>query len=179
MRFDIETFMEMKLSPNAYLLLYAIVIDDLDLYNHIIKIIIVQTGTEDIAEEILIELQLAGYIKITLGDEFTLRQKALDLRAQINPEPQFDEFWKSYHEYAKKFNSVFRATDKEAAEKYWKKLTKKEKELAFNNYKLFINATCETMGVRYIKKGYTYLRDKSFNDEFSYKEEKSSINKMI
>lgn len=175
MKFSVEEFINMNLSPNAYMLLYAIVIDDKELYNHIIR----QIGLPDISNDILhidilAELQDLGYIKITIGYEFVLRQKALDLRAQINPEPQFDEFWNKYHEITDQ-----KKTDLQAALKYWKKLTKTEKRLAIDNIKPYFYSLPVYSTGRPVKKARTYLDDKNFNDEFSYKEEKSSINKMI
>lgn len=169
MKFTFEEFIEFGLSPTAYIFLYCLVHEEPSAKDNLI-----------FDNWVRLELQDAGYLKLVdESGEIVLRQKLLDLRAQINPEPQFSEFWINYHEYAKKFNPMFRATDKNAAEKHWKKLTKAEKKLAVDNYKLFIDATCASMSVRYIKKARTYLDDKNFNDEFSYKEEKSSINKMI
>ena len=174
MKFSVEEFVSMSLSPNAYLLLYAIVIDDKELYKYIFTRIIIQGGDDDILEKILLELQLAGYLKITSGDEFVLRQKALDLRAQINPEPQFDEFWNKYHDITGQ-----RKSDLQAVLKYWKKLSKVEKKLAIDNIKPYFYSLPVYSTGRPVKKARTYLRDKNYNDEFSYKEEKSSINKMI
>jgi len=176
MKFSIEEFISMSLSPNAYLLLYAIVVDDKELYNYVVKQVeSVEPFSSELHLNILMELQESGYIKLVnhLGDVI-VRQKALDLRAQINPEPQFDEFWNKYHDITEQ-----KKTDLQAALKYWKKLTKTEKRLAIDNIKPYFYSLPVYSSGRPVKKARTYLDDKNFNDEFSYKEEKSSINKMI
>lgn len=69
----------------------------------------------------------------------------------------FELFWEHYHE-----NTGIAKTDKEAAFKYWKKLTIDEMRLAYGmvqDYKRSID------NPKYIKKARTYLRDKNFNDE--------------
>lgn len=162
MKFTFEEFIEFGLSPATYVLLYCLVHDEPDVKNNL-------AYTEWEYEE----LQNAGYIKIQDTD-IILRQKALDLRAQINPEPQFDEFWNKYHEITGQ-----KKTDLQAALKYWKKLTKTEKKLAIDNIKPYFYSLPVYSSGRPVKKARTYLDDKNFNDEFSYKEEKSSINKMI
>jgi hypothetical protein len=175
MKFSIEEFINLNLSPNAYMLLYAIVIDDTELYNHIVRQMAIQGVSNDVLRmDILLELQEFGYIKIHGDGIWIVRQKALDLRAQINPEPQFDEFWNKYHEITDQ-----KKTDLQAALKYWKKLTKTEKRLAIDNIKPYFYSLPVYSTGRPVKKARTYLDDKNFNDEFSYKEEKSSINKMI
>jgi len=70
----------------------------------------------------------------------------------------FELFWNSYHRITEKVK-----TDKEAAEKYWKKLTPTEKELAINNIQRYADSVSEK---QYMKKARTYLSDKNFNDEF-------------
>lgn len=174
MDFTIQEFKELGLSPNEYIILYSLVYEDLELQSYLNTLI-----SSAPFHACLIMLQKAGYIKINEDRSWTPRQKLLSLQTKINPEPEFEEFWKGYHEYAKQFNPSFRATDKTAGEKHWKKLNKAEKNLAFDNYKKFIDSTCTTMSARYIKKAYTFLRDKNFNDEFEIVETKRSLNKMI
>lgn len=164
MKFTFEEFLEFGLSPDAYIFLYCLVHE------------------EPLAESNLmfdnwvrLELQDAGYLKlIDESGEIVLRQKLLDLRAQITPEPQFDEFWNKYHEITGQ-----RKSDLQAALKYWKKLSKVEKKLAIDNIKPYFYSLPVYSTGRPVKKARTYLSDKNYNDEFSYKEEKSSINKMI
>lgn len=163
MKFTFEEFLEFRLSPGAYILLYCLVHEEKDTLDAI-----------NFISWDRLELQEAGYIKIDTFDNIVLRQKTLDLRAQINPEPQFDEFWNKYHEITDQ-----KKTDLQAALKYWKKLTKTEKRLAIDNIKPYFYSLPVYSTGRPVKKARTYLDDKNFNDEFSYKEEKSSINKMI
>jgi hypothetical protein len=73
-------------------------------------------------------------------------------------EDEFNRFWDKYHDITK-----LRATDKEAARGYWKKLTKKERVLALDNIQPFYNSIEDK---RFTKKCRTYLDDKNFNDEF-------------
>lgn len=172
MNFSIENFRESNLSPNAYLLLYSFVLDDLELTKHIHNKI-----GESEYRIAYFELQELGYIKLSAEEIWVPRQKLLSLRNSINPEPQFERFWKGYHEYAKQFYSSFKATDKTPAEKHWKKLTKAEKQLALDNYKLFIDSSSERN--IFLKKARTYLGDKNFNDEFETKKSNKSSTEMI
>lgn len=71
----------------------------------------------------------------------------------------FDYFWDSYHEITKRTK-----TDKEAAQKYWKKLKEPEKEKAVEMIKPYFNSLSDT---KYCKKARTYLADKNFNDEYT------------
>ena len=162
MNFSIENFIESNLSPNAYLLLYSFVIDDLELTKYIHN----KTGGSEYRIAYF-ELQELGYIKISAEEIWIPRQKLLSLRNSINPEPQFEEFWKGYHEYAKKFYPSFKAVNKTPAEKHWKKLTKAEKQLALDNYKLFIDSSSERN--IFLKMARTFLADRNFNDEFEIK----------
>lgn len=70
----------------------------------------------------------------------------------------FEKFFDLYHKI-----SGLPKTDKQAAFKYWKKLTMKEREKAIENIKPYINSISDK---KYIKKARTYLADKNFNDEF-------------
>lgn len=162
MEFSFKEFVESGLSPNAYILLYCLVHDEADIKDNL-------AYTEWEYEE----LQNHGYIKIQETD-IIYRQKLLDLRAQINPEPQFDEFWNKYHDITGQ-----RKSDLQAALKHWKKLSKVEKKLAIDNIKPYFYSLPVYSTGRPVKKARTYLSGKNYNDEFSYKEEKSSINKMI
>lgn len=164
MKFTFEEFLEFGLSPTAYIFLYCLVHEEPSAESNLM-----------FDNWVRLELQDAGYLKLVdESGEIVLRQKLLDLRAQINPEPQFDEFWNKYHEITGQ-----KKTDLQAALKYWKKLTKIEKKLALDNIKPYFYSLPVYSTGRPVKKARTYLDDKNFNDEFSYKEEKSSINKMI
>lgn len=162
MEFSFKEFVESELNPGAYIALYCLVHEE----DSVLETLLV-------SEEDKIQLQSKGYIKLNV-DGVILRQKALDLRAQINPEPQFDEFWNKYHNITGQ-----RKSDLQAALKYWKKLSKVEKKLAIDNIKPYFYSLPVYSTGRPVKKARTYLSDKNYNDEFSYKEEKSSINKMI
>lgn len=166
MKFDIETFIATGLSPTSFMLLYFILNDDKELYDHLVT-------KNDIRKSDFIDLETNGYIKIT-DDGWILRKKSLDLQAQIDIEPQFEEFWSEYHKV-----TGLPKTDLQPALKYWKKLTKTEKKLALEKIKPYFYSLPVYSTGRPIKKARTYLADANYNDEFSYKEEKSSINKMI
>jgi len=78
----------------------------------------------------------------------------------------FKLFWDKYHLITK-----LNKTDKDSAEKYWKKLTNKEKQSALDNIEFYYNSLNNK---KYCKKARTYLSDKNFNDEF-----KNSNNNII
>lgn len=166
MEFTIEEFKQFELSPGAYILLYALVYNDGELMNRIVPI-----------SQHKRELQDKGFVKLDEEENIILRQKTLDLQNKLNPEPLFEEFWKGYHQYAKQFYNNFKATDRDPAEKHWKKLTKAQRQLAIDKYKLFIDASVERN--IFLKKARTYLSDHNFLDEFEVKQTKSSLNKMI
>ena len=67
-------------------------------------------------------------------------------------------FWDSYH-----LITGLNKSDKDAAEKYWKKLTKTDQQKAINNIKSYFDSLNDK---KYCKKARTYLSDKNFNDEF-------------
>lgn len=69
----------------------------------------------------------------------------------------FDEFWIAYHDATKKPKE-----DKEGAKKYWKKLTKEEKQKAID----MIMPYSKTTETKYLKMARRYLENKSFNNEF-------------
>lgn len=70
----------------------------------------------------------------------------------------FEYFWERYHSITKKPK-----TDKDAAIRYWKKLTKTERNSAVAKIELYFNSIEDK---RFVKKCRTYLEDKNFNDEF-------------
>ena len=70
----------------------------------------------------------------------------------------FDGFWESYHDI-----TGLPKTDKDAALKHWKRLTKKERSLALERIKPYFESLSNS---KYCKKARTYLADKNFNDEF-------------
>lgn len=67
-------------------------------------------------------------------------------------------FWNSYHEI-----TGLSKTDYQSALKYWKKMTKIEKEKAIEKIKPYFNSLKDK---KYCKKARTYLADKNYNDEF-------------
>ncbi len=70
----------------------------------------------------------------------------------------FITFWDQYH-----LITGLSKTDKEATEKYWKKLKSDEQQKAIDNIKLYYDSLNDK---KYCKKARTYLADKNFNDEF-------------
>jgi hypothetical protein len=76
----------------------------------------------------------------------------------------FNIFWDSYHSITGIIKS-----DKDAAEKYWKKLKREDQQKAIDNIKLYYNSLPDK---KYCKKARTYLSDKNFNDEFEVTERK-------
>lgn len=72
---------------------------------------------------------------------------------------KFNIFWDRYHLITK-----LGKTDKLPTEKYWKRLSNKEKELAINNIQSYFNSLSNS---KFCKKARTYLGDKSFNDEYN------------
>lgn len=82
-------------------------------------------------------------------------------------ETLFDEFWVSYHLHTQKPKS-----DKEAALKYWMRLSNEETKKAINSIELYVKSLS---ALKYAKKARTYLSDKNFNDEFSVKPTRQSI----
>jgi len=70
----------------------------------------------------------------------------------------FLDFWEQYHIITKK-----NKTDKEAALKYWKRLSEKEKQKAIDNIQDYYNSLNDK---KYCKIARTYLDKKNFNDEF-------------
>jgi len=70
----------------------------------------------------------------------------------------FETFWIAYHSI-----TSMKKTDRNAAEKYWKKLTDQERVKAQENITPYYNSIKDK---KYIKKARTYLNDKNFNDEF-------------
>ena len=70
----------------------------------------------------------------------------------------FIVFWDSFHSITSK-----QKTDKEAAVKYWNKLSETEKGKAIEMITPYFNSLSD---VKYCKKARTYLSDKNFNDEF-------------
>lgn len=67
-------------------------------------------------------------------------------------------FWDEYHKITKLIKS-----DKDAAEKYWKKINKSEQQKAIDNIQLYYDSLNDK---KYCKKARTYLSDKNYNDEF-------------
>ena len=79
----------------------------------------------------------------------------------LKTEEQFSFFWDRYHSATGLIKS-----DKEAALKYWNKMTKSERDKAVEKIQLYSDSVSDK---KYCKKARTYLADKNFNDEFLYK----------
>jgi len=101
--------------------------------------------------------QLSAHKDILLTNNFKLIVESTD-----NTVDEFKLFWDKYHLITK-----LNKSDKESAEKYWKKLTNKEKQSALDNVESYYNSLNDK---KYCKKARTYLSDKNFNDEFKKKE---------
>jgi len=170
MDFTVEEFIKTKVLPTTYLLLYAIIHNDIELESYLIN------QKESKSLNSLDELQSLGYIKINNDMSYTLRKKALLLQSKISPELEFQVFWDKYHTIVTEWNK----TDKDASEKYWKKLTKSEKEKAINNIQPYYDSLPMYSTGKPAKKARTYLADKNFNDVFEQEiVKKRSLNKMI
>lgn len=124
----------------------------------------------DKLDGILNSLQELLYIKYS-EEGIELRKKATDLFPE-NKGIEFEEFWGTYHKITE-----LRATDKEAARNYWRRMTIKEKNKAIKNIEYYFNSLNDPT---YCKKARTYLRDKNYNDEFIQSKTKisGSIHKM-
>jgi hypothetical protein len=76
----------------------------------------------------------------------------------------FEDFWSLYHDKLSK-----RKTDKNSALKYWNKLNGSEQQKAIESIEPYSKTKKESdKEAEYMKKAYTYLRDKTFNDEFDH-----------
>ena len=109
-------------------------------------------------------LQEQMYIKI-IDDQCFPRQKALNLFGITNS-TGFIDFWEKYHKV-----TGMPKTDKTPAEKYWKRLTKKQKQRAYDMIEPYYNSLKD---VRYCKKARTYLGDRNFEDEYVHETASSS-----
>ena len=111
-------------------------------------------------------LQEGGYLKIIAEEEeyrIELRKKALDLfPSTVSKGVEFDAFWDKYHSIVKEW----RKTDRFAAEKVWKRMTIREKQLAFDNIQPYYDSAKIIQGRKVVHKARTYLTNKLYNDEF-------------
>lgn len=73
---------------------------------------------------------------------------------------EFESFWKSYHNI-----TLIPATDKITAHKLWTRLSLREREKAGAKIGRYYFSLSKTT---YCVKALTYLKNKKFNDEFSY-----------
>ena len=87
-----------------------------------------------------------------------------------DPIKAFSLFWDDYHSITGKAK-----TDKEACLKYWNKLKADERLKAHKS----ISAYSKTNDLKYLKKAYTYLRDKNFNDEFKATQPQNAIGNKV
>lgn len=109
------------------------------------------------SDEIVSELEADMYIKV-IDDEIFPRQKAIDLFKAESKTVTFEDFWTAWHEITKQPK-----TDKVAAEKHWRRLKNKEKQLAIRQIENYYKSLSDK---RFCKKARTYLADKNFYDEF-------------
>lgn len=93
-----------------------------------------------------------------IDEVIVFRDKADKLFMSDIPEATFDKFWDEYHNLSGK-----RKTNKFEAERHWRRLTKKEKQLAMANIENYFNTVNDPM---YIVKARTYLSSKLFADEY-------------
>ncbi|MEG2370564.1 MAG: DUF6291 domain-containing protein [Alistipes sp.] len=82
-------------------------------------------------------------------------------------ETTFEEFWNAYHRI-----TSLNKTDREAASKYWHRLSQVEQRRARDNIQPYYNSLND---VKWCKKARTYLSDKNFNDEFTLQTNKLGI----
>ena len=114
------------------------------------------------SKHILQNLEDNMYIKLS-ENNWLLRGKGRELfgsKASVT----FEEFWNHYHTV-----THLAKTDRAAAEKYWKKLKPKEKELAIEKVQAYYSSLNDK---KFCRKARTYLENKNFNDEFKVKEVK-------
>lgn len=117
----------------------------------------IDTDFLDIYREDIEDLQRNLYIKVVDDDVF-LRQKALDLFNIKQQDITFKEFWDKYHEITGKPK-----TDRSPAEKYFRRLTKRQKKQALDMIEPYFNSFSNP---KYCKKARTYLDHKNFQDEY-------------
>lgn len=111
-------------------------------------------------KNILRNLELEMWVKST-EEGYELRgkgRKLFESKASVT----FEEFWNHYHTV-----THLAKTDRAAAEKYWKRLKPKEKELAVEKVQAYYNSLNDK---KFCRKARTYLENKNFNDEFKVKE---------
>ncbi len=103
----------------------------------------------------------------TRGKQRATTNKEEEKERRKKEEERVNLFWEKYHKITNK-----NKTDKNTASKNFKTLTKDEQIKAYNNIQAYYDSVSEK---KYVKKAYTYLRDKNFNDEFGNKEEVLTI----
>jgi hypothetical protein len=113
-------------------------------------------------KNILRNLELEMWIKST-EEGYELRGKGRGL-FESKASVTFEEFWNHYHTV-----THLAKTDRAAAEKYWKRLKSKEKELAVEKVQSYYSSLNDK---KFCRKARTYLENKNFNDEFKVKEVK-------
>ena len=114
------------------------------------------------SKHILQNLEDNMYIKLS-ENNWLLRGKGREL-FESKASVAFEEFWNHYHTV-----THLAKTDRAAAEKYWKRLKPKEKELAVEKVQAYYNSLNDK---KFCRKARTYLENKNFNDEFKVKEVK-------
>lgn len=114
------------------------------------------------SKHILQNLEDNMYIKLS-ENNWLLRGKGREL-FESKASVTFEEFWNHYHTV-----TYLAKTDRAAAEKYWKRLKPKEKELAIEKVQAYYNSLNDK---KFCRKARTYLENKNFNDEFKVKEVK-------
>lgn len=102
---------------------------------------------------------ISGIIRIRVIDYDMWTNKPTDdwEKRKTKTDESFDEFWNTYHE-------VTQTPKREVgpARREWSKLTLRERRLALEQINYYYHSLENT---KYIKRGFTYLRDKSFLNE--------------
>ena len=99
-----------------------------------------------------------NFIRVVNYDLWTSKCKEVNSEKQkTKTDESFDEFWNTYHE-------VTQTPKREVgpARREWSKLTLRERRLALEQINYYYNSLENT---KYIKRGFSYLRDKSFLNE--------------
>lgn len=131
-----------------------------------LRIIILKNGSEWLVNDSeSFEMIRKGLVTVREVEVEVEVESEVEIEDEIeseNEQNSFSEFWDSYHEI-----TGLKKTDMQPAQKYWKQLTKGEKEKALKNIQLYYDSLNDK---KYCKKARTYLSAKSYNDEFASKE---------
>jgi hypothetical protein len=97
-------------------------------------------------------------IRVVNYDLWTSKCKEVnEEKRKTKTDESFDEFWNTYHEVTQTPKR-----EVEAARREWSKLTLRERRIALEQINYYYHSLEDT---KYIKRGFRYLRDKSFLNE--------------